>query len=141
MQLSVSKSIDRPADVVFDFYAVHHLQNHPRWDPKMELRQLTDGPIGVGTRFKRRHTRIDTPIEGEMEVVEFEPDRAMGVVIHDATPTGPLEVHSRVTVQPETDARTTITMHLDIPAMEASMDPSMVQATLDRMKELIETET
>lgn len=83
MQLSVSKSIDRPADVVFDFFAVHHLRNHPRWDP----------------------------------------------------------AHSRVTIEPETDARATITMHLDIPAMEASMDPSMMQATLDRMKELIESET
>jgi hypothetical protein len=76
-----------------------------------------------------------------MEVVEFEPDRAMGVVIHDNTPNGPLEVHSRMTSEPEGEGRTTLTIHLDIPAMEASMDPSMVEASLARMKELIEAET
>lgn len=107
----------------------------------MELRQLTEGPIGVGTRFERRHTRLETPITGTMEVVEWKPDHAMGVVIHDNTPNGPLEVHSRLTTEPEDEGRTTLTMHLEIPAMEASMDPSMVEASLNRIKELIETET
>ena len=141
MHLEVSKVIDRPPSVVFDFYAVNHLRNHPRWDPKMELRQLTEGPVGVGTRFHRRHTRVGTPIDGTMEVVEFEPVRAMGVVIHDSTPTGPLEVHGRMMAEPEGDDRTRLTITLDIPAMEASMDPSMVEASLNKMKELIEAET
>ncbi|MBA2632234.1 MAG: SRPBCC family protein [Chloroflexi bacterium] len=141
MKLSVSKVIDRPPAVVWQFYAVNHLQNHPRWDPKMELQQLTEGPIGVGTRIHRRHTRIGAPIEGTMEVVEFEPERAFGVVIHDSTPTGPLAVHSRMTAEPEGEGRTTLTIQLDIPAMAASMDPSMVEASLSKMKELIEAET
>lgn len=141
MKLSVSKVIDRPPAVVWQFYAVNHLRNHPRWDPNMELRQLTEGPIGVGTRIHRRHTRIGVPIEGTMEVVEFETERALGVVIHDRTPTGPLEVHSRMTAEPESEGRTTLTIHLDIPGMAASMDPSMVEASLSKMKELIEAET
>ena len=107
----------------------------------MELRQLTDGPIGVGTRIQRRHTRLGVPIEGTMEVVEFQAERAMGAVIHDSTPTGELEVHSRMTAEPEGEGHTTVTIHLDIPAMAASMDPSMVEASLTRMKELIEAET
>lgn len=141
MKLSLSKVIDRPPAVVFDFWAVNHLRNHPRWDPKMELRQLTEGPVGVGTRFHRRHTRVGTPIEGTMEVVEFEPNRSIGAVIHDMTPNGPLEVHSRTTVEPEGEGRTKLTIHLEIPSMEASMDPSMVEASLSKMKELIEAET
>jgi hypothetical protein len=34
-----------------------------------------------------------------------------------------------------------VTIHLDIPAMPASMDPSMIEASLTNMKELIEAET
>lgn len=107
----------------------------------MELRQLTEGPIGVGTRIKRRHTRLGAPIEGTMEVVEFQSERAMGVVIHDSTLTGELEVHSRMTLEPERESRTAVTIHLDIPAMTASMDPSMIEGSLTKMKELIEAET
>ncbi len=141
MTLSVSTVIDRSPDVVFDFCVVNHLRNHPRWDPRMELQQLTDGPVGVGTRFRRRHTRVETPVEGTMEVVEFEPDRAFGVVIHDMTPSGPLEVHSRMTLEPAGDGHTRLTVHLDIPGTEATMNPSMVEGSLRRMKELIESET
>lgn len=140
-QLVVSRVIDRPPAVVFNFLAVNHLRNHPRWDPRMELHQLSDGPIGVGTRFRRRHTRVDVPVDGMMEVVEFEPDRALGVVIHDITPSGAIEVHSRMTTEPGEHGRTIVTIHLDMPAMEASMDPTMVEASLTRMKELIEAET
>jgi uncharacterized protein YndB with AHSA1/START domain len=141
MELSVSKVIDRSPAVVWHFFAVDHLRNHPRWDPKMELRQLTEGPIGVGTRIQRRHMRFGVPIEGTMEVVEFQPERAMAAVIHDNTPTGALEIHSRMTAEPEGEGRTTVTIHLDIPAMAASMDPSMIERSLTKMKELIEAET
>ena len=142
MKLDRSIVINKPPSVVFDFVAVNHLRNHPRWDPHMELRQLTDGPLGVGTRFERRHTRIGAPIEGAMEVVEFEPGQSMGFIIHDQTPNGPLEVRSRSTLEPlDEGASTRMTIYLDIPAMDASMDPTMIEGSLRRMKELIEAET
>ncbi len=141
MELSVSQVIDRTPEVVFDFVAVNHLRNHPRWDPKMELEQVTQGSVGVGTRFRRRHTRIGTPIEGTMEVIEFEPGRVMGVVIEDMTPSGPLEVRSRMTTEPLEGGRTALTIHLNIPAMHESMDPSMVEASLRNIKKLIESES
>lgn len=34
-----------------------------------------------------------------------------------------------------------MTIYLDVPAMESSMDPTMIEGTLRRMKELIEAET
>ena len=37
MRLDVSEVIDRPPADVFRFYAVNHVQNHPRWDLDMEL--------------------------------------------------------------------------------------------------------
>ncbi len=141
MDLSVSQVIDRPPNVVFDFVAINHLRNHPRWDPKMELEQLTEGPIGVGTRLRRRHTRVGAPIEGTMEITEFEPDHAMRTVIRDEISGGTLEVHARMVVEPIGDDRTELTFYLNIPAMHESMDPSMVEASLRRIKELIESET
>jgi hypothetical protein len=142
MKLDRSIVINRPPSVVFDFVAVNHVHNHPRWDPHMELKQLTDGPVGIGTRFQRRHTRIGAPIEGTMEVVEFEPGQSMGFHILDQTPNGPLEVRSRSTLESlDEGASTRMTIYLDVPAMEASMDPTMIEGSLSRMKELIEAET
>lgn len=108
----------------------------------MELKQLTEGPVGIGTRFQRRHTRIGAPIEGTMEVIEFEPGQSMGFHILDQTPNGPLEVSSRSTLESlDEGASTRMTIYLDVPAMEASMDPTMIEGSLSRMKELIEAET
>jgi hypothetical protein len=69
MRLDRSAFIERPPADVFRFFAVNHVQNHPRWDPQMELEQVTEGPIGVGTVIRRRHTHYGEPIEGTMEVV------------------------------------------------------------------------
>jgi hypothetical protein len=141
MQIALSTIIDRAPDVVFRFCAVDHIRNHPRWDPKMELRQLTPGPIGVGTRIARRHTRLGAPITGTMEVTEFEPGRSFGGVVRDETPDGLLEVRSQMTMESEGEDRTRLTIHLDIPSMAESMDPSMIEGSLARIKELIEAET
>lgn len=64
--VEVSGVIDRPIAEVFRVYAYDHVQNHPRWDPDMELEQVSEGPIGVGTRIRRRHTRGGTTVEGTM---------------------------------------------------------------------------
>lgn len=138
MKLVLSTVINRPPDVVFDFFAVNHVHNHPRWDPHMELQQVSAGPIGVGTQIRRRQTRMGPPIDGTMEIVEFEPDRAFGALIVDQTPNGPLEIHSRATFEPANGSGTKLTFHLDIPAMDASPDPSMIENSLRRIKELIE---
>jgi len=136
MKLELSQVINRPPAEVFRFIATNHVQNHPRWDPKMELRQLTKGPIGVGTVVHRRHTHPGFPVEGTMEVVEFVPDQAFGMVIKD----GPTEMRSRMTFEPEGPHGTRITGSLDVPSMAEPMDPAPFQQSLRRMKELIETE-
>ena len=137
MKIELSEVIDRPPSVVFQFIAVDHVRNHPRWDPKMELRQLTDGPIGVGTVIHRRHTHMGSPVEGTMEVVEFVPDRAFGMTIVDGATT----MHSRMLFEPQTSEGTRITARLDIPSITEPMDVGPIQQSLRRMKELIESET
>lgn len=140
VKVQVSKEIDRSVDKVFDFVATNHVQNHPRWDPDMELEQVTDGPIGVGTILRRRHTHSETPVEGTMEIVEFEPNRAMGTVIHD----GSVEVRSRMMLESLSENKTSITISAEFIGMYVSLDEeimtSMIGRSLTNMKQLIETE-
>jgi uncharacterized protein YndB with AHSA1/START domain len=134
MKLELSEVIERPPAQVFRFIATNHVQNHPRWDPKMELRQLTEGPIGVGTVIHRRHTHSGAPQEGTMQVVEFSPPYVLGMVIRD----GPVEMHSRMTFEPHGQNATLLTGILDVPSMTEPMDPGPIRQSLRRMKALIE---
>ena len=140
MKLEVSQVIDRPVADVWRFYAVEHVRNHPRWDPDMELEQVSKGPIGVGTVIRRRNSHSGTPVEGTMEVVEFEPERAMGVVIHD----GPAETRGRVTLEAMGPNRTRLTIQADMLGLDESMRDvltSLVKRSARNIKELIESET
>ena len=48
---SATTVVDRPIDVVFDFLAAG--VNDPQFSPRVqEIRQTTDGPVGVGTVFE-----------------------------------------------------------------------------------------
>ena len=89
MRVESSTVIQVPVASVWDFYAVHHVQNHPRWDPTIELQATSDDPIALGTVIKRRVTRFGRTTEGTMEVVEFEPEKVMRVETHD----GPMTIH------------------------------------------------
>jgi hypothetical protein len=141
VDVQVSTEVDRPIADVWRFYATDHVRNHPRWDPDMHLEQLSGGPIGLGTRIRRVNTRWGQPVEGEMEVVEFEPERAMGAVIHDAN----MDIHGRAVFEPRGAKRTILTISVDVQELD---DPekvefmrSMMQRSVDNMKRLIETES
>ena len=139
LRVEVSKVIDRPVAEVFHFYAHEHVRNHPRWDPDMQLEQVSDGPIGVGTIIRRRNTHSGTPVEGTMEVVEFEPNRTMGVVIHD----GPTVTRGRATFKAESQERTTLTISAEFADMDESMESlitSLMERSARNIKHLIESE-
>jgi uncharacterized membrane protein len=140
VNVQVSEVINRSVEDVFRFYALEHVQNHPRWDPNMELEQLSDGPIGVGTIINRVNSRSGTPVEGTMEVVEFELNQTLGMVIHD----GPVEMNGRATFEAEGDDRTTLRLNIELPNMDEAMDTSLlnsqIQQSLRNIKQLIESE-
>lgn len=138
VKVQVTQVINRPVTEVFNFYAYEHVRNHPRWDPEMKLEQVSEGPIGVGTIIKRRNTHSGTPVEGTMEVVEFEPNRAFGVVIHD----GPNETHGRVTFRAENQEQTTLTINAEFIGMDESLEgwiTGLIERTGRNIKHLIET--
>lgn len=134
-----SQVIDRPITDVFRFIAVEHVQNHPRWDPDIELWLEDDRPLSVGTVIHRRNRRSGTPVEGTMEVVEFEPNRAMGTVIHD----GPMEIRGRIVFEEIQPNQTRMTTYVDIPSMDESMKDFMLTRMArsgENQKQMIEAE-
>ena len=138
--VQVLEIVDRPVADVFRFYALEHVRNHPRWDPNMQLKQVTDGPIGVGTIIKRVNTRSGSPVEGTIEVIGFELNQEMAVVIYD----GPTQMNGRATFEAESEGRTTLRMVVELPGMDESTDTtplsSGMQQSLRNIKQLIESE-
>jgi uncharacterized protein YndB with AHSA1/START domain len=74
VRIRMSVTIDRPIGEVFDF--VSDATNVLRWLPAaVERRKLTDGPVGVGTRFEATDRLGRRLVTHTQEVIEFEPDR------------------------------------------------------------------
>src|SRR5918996_1525525 len=87
MKITVSTDIDRPVAAVWQWYAVEHVRNHPRWDPDMELEQISQGPIGLVTRAQHdaahcrgrllQHRRVEgraAPSDDRARVQHHSPD-------------------------------------------------------------------
>ena len=140
MRVDVSVVIDRPVRDVFRFVAHDHVRNHPRWDPDMQLEQVSKGPVAAGTIIRRRHTHRGTPVEGTMEVVEYEPDRAFGAVIRE----GATEIRGRMTFAAESRHRTVLTISVDVPVMDESTDATPLRSLMERsavnIKHLVESD-
>ena len=140
LQFESSQVIDRPIAKVFHFFAVEHVRNHPRWDSDIELWLDADKPIGVGTIIHRRNKRSGTPVDGTMEVVEFEPNRVLAMLIHD----GPAVMHGKTTFEAINANQTKITTTIDIPWMPENSDKTFMNSRLessDRIrKQLMEAE-
>jgi len=139
VRIEVSEEVDRPVPVVFKFFADDHVRNHPRWDPDIELWRESDEPIGLGTIIQRRNSRSGTVVEGTMEVVEYEPNRAFGTVTRE----GPMEIPGRATFEEVGEGRTRLTIRAEMPIDESMKDrmSGLVQQSIRTIKELIEAET
>ena len=76
-----------------------------------------------------------------MEVIEYESNRAFGTLIHD----GPVEMRGQTTFEALNDNQTRITVMVELPGMDESMDKSFLTSRMERsvqnMKQLIESET
>ena len=139
VRIEVSQEIDRPVPVVFKFYADDHVRNHPRWDPDIELWRTSDEPIGVGTIIQRRNSRSGAPVEGTMEVVEYEPNQAFGMLTRE----GPMEIDGRATFEEASEGRTRLTIAAEMPIDRSMKDriTGLMQRSIRNIKELTEAET
>jgi hypothetical protein len=139
VRIEVSQEIDRPVPVVFKFYADEYVRNHPRWNPAIQLWRDSDEPIGLGTIIQRRNSMTGTPVEGTMEIVEYEPNRAFAGVTRE----GGMETYGRTTFEEVSEGRTRITVTAEMPIDESMKDrmTGMIQGSIQNLKELIEAET
>jgi hypothetical protein len=73
-------------------------------------------------------------VEGEMEITEYDPDRTMAAVIRD----GPMELRSRMTVEPEGEAASRLTFTVESDDAPVDMMEEPIKGSLRRIKEMLE---
>jgi carbon monoxide dehydrogenase subunit G len=92
INLDLGVLIDKPVKDVFAF--ITNPSNMSKWNSAVvSLEQVTPGNVGVGTKFKSVGEMLGRRIEGEMQVIAFEPDSKYGFQM-DA---GPVQVNVTLT--------------------------------------------
>ena len=94
----------------------------------MQLSLATDGVIGIGTVFNRRHTHFGAPVAGSMTVIEFERDELFGLAIDD----GNGELYARLGFEEVSDSSTKVSAMVDVPSMDETADASRLIAVAER---------
>ena len=78
MRVEESTLIRRPVDEVFAFAA--NPKNDPRWASAVaESTQISEGPLGVGTRFAQVLRLLGRRLEVTFEVTEYDPNRSLQI--------------------------------------------------------------
>jgi carbon monoxide dehydrogenase subunit G len=135
-----SVAIGRSSDDVFAFVADQ--TNAARWQSGiLEVRRLTDGPPGLGTRHVFTRTLMGRRMTGENEYVEFVPGRRVAF----RTTSGPGLLASYDVAPGSTGARLTATIELDVSGIMTVAAPLVartlrrdVEANLARLKDILE---
>ena len=92
INLDLSTLIDRPVKDVFAF--VTNPNNMSKWNSAVvSMQQITPGAVGMGTKFRSVGEMLGRRIEGEMQVVAFEPDSKYGFQMN----AGPVQVNVTLT--------------------------------------------
>lgn len=141
MRFTNTITIKRRPDEVFAFLA--RFENVPRWNYAIaETRKITDGPVGVGSRY--RQTRmLPTRSEEMFAVTEFEPVRTLSI----GGGLGPFQAEIHYRLEPMGDGTVlTNNMTLQPPGplrlvapLAAPRVKAAVAANLDTLKQILET--
>ena len=137
MEVSASTTIRRPRAELWDFCAVHHPENHPRWDPDIKLERTSDEPLSVGSILRRWNTRFGTPTEGTMEITAWEPERRVEFLTRD----GDSAIHGYMTFEKESDGATIVTSGGVFPQADETLADrirSLMERSLANLKALVE---
>jgi len=88
INLDLGTLVDKPVKDVFAF--VTNPANMSKWNSAvLSMEQITPGAVGLGTKFKNVGEMMGRRIEGEMQVVAFEPDSKYGFQMN----AGPMQVN------------------------------------------------
>jgi uncharacterized protein YndB with AHSA1/START domain len=81
---TASVEIARTPEAVFAFMT--DPDKLSSWQDAEEVEQLTDGPVGAGTRFREVHKVMGRRREELTEVVEYEPGRVFHIRVIEGPP-------------------------------------------------------
>jgi uncharacterized membrane protein len=117
--------IGRPVDEVWEF--VHDIANDRLWQTTLvESEQLTDGPMGVGTRAREVRQFLGVRIELVWEVTEFEPHKTSAI----KGVSGPVPLNGRYLFEPvEAGTRFTVSGELDAHGLFKLAEPVFARIT------------
>jgi len=88
INLDLGTLIDKPVKDVFAF--ITNPANMAKWNSAVvSMEQITPGAVGLGTKFKSVGEMLGRRIEGEMQVIAFEPDSKYGFQMN----AGPVQVN------------------------------------------------
>ncbi len=91
--------IDRPVEEVFDFVADE--RNEPRYNPHMRrAEQISDGPIGLGTRFRAEIVSMGRTVEMIIEFTGYDRPRRLASSTHMSS----MDTHGGLTFDPVPEA-------------------------------------
>ncbi len=80
-QITGAVTINRPVEEVFDFVADE--RNEPRYNPRMRhVKQISAGPIGVGTRFRAEMIVLGRSMPMMIEYTVYERPRRLASSTH-----------------------------------------------------------
>lgn len=143
MKFTNTITIKRRPDEVFAFLA--RFENVPRWNYAIaETRKITDGPVGVGSRYRQTRT-VPSRSEETFAVTEFDPVRTLA----SGGALGPFEADVRYLLEPMGDG-TVLTNSMTLqPAgplrfvapLAAPRVKAAVAANLDTLKQILETDS
>jgi uncharacterized membrane protein len=140
MKFTNTITVGRRPDEVFAFLA--DFENVPRWNYAIaETRKITDGPVGVGTRYRQTRT-LPNRSEETFAVTEFEPVHRISI---DGA-LGPFEGEIRYLLEPvgnSTVITNTMTLQPSGPLrlvapLAAPRVKAVVATNLDVLKQILE---
>lgn len=141
MQMSAERTIGRPADEVFEYFA--DASNNPAWQNGMlSCEWVTEPPAGVGSRYRQHAKFAGRDVISIFEVTDYEPGRRIRIETIEST--FPIQVTR--TVEPDGDdrciVRASITGGPSVPwpisVLARRMAQRSVDADYDRLKALLE---
>jgi len=74
LKIEISNVINRPVEEVFA--VANNPETYPKWSPGLiEVKRISEGPIGVGTTWRLVRQALGQRLEGDLELTEYEPNR------------------------------------------------------------------
>jgi uncharacterized membrane protein len=133
--------IDKPVDQVWTF--VHDPAKDPLWQTTLlESQQLTEGPIGIGTKVREVRNFLGRRVEMAWEFTEYEPNRRSAI----RAVSGPVPLSGGYALEP-VDGGTKLTVAGELGAhglfrlaepVFARITARELEANLGHLKDLLE---